>query len=83
MAIDHSLSRIFENRRKNNITVGTAGTPDERDFFGVADRAEAGCGQGFQYDNLVGSILQDDALEDTVYDRVNRYLCFFCTSGRV
>ena len=46
--------------------VGTAGQPDERYFFGVADRAEPGSGQGFQYDEFVRSILQDDASEDTV-----------------
>jgi hypothetical protein len=58
MAIDHSLSRIFENQREDKVTVGTADTPDKRNFFGVADRAEPGCGQGFQNDNLVRSVLQ-------------------------
>jgi hypothetical protein len=51
--------------------VGTAGGPDERYFFGVADRAEPGSGQGFQYDKLVRLILQDDASEDKVLSAPN------------
>jgi hypothetical protein len=36
-----------------------ASQPNERYFFGVADRAEPSGGQGFQYDRLVRSILYE------------------------
>ena len=58
MAIDHSQSRIFEIQLEDKVTVGMTGTPDKRNFLGVADGAEPGCGQGLQYDKFVRAVLQ-------------------------
>jgi len=43
-----------------------ASQPDERYFFGVADRTEPSGGQGFQYNRLVRSILYEAGSDNTI-----------------